>query len=460
MKSNYLLLVFLLLTVHVLKSQHKASHRKNKKDSTDIIHHIDPPEFNHGYILPITHSFSLNLPITRNGSGTGWLPDSSPMYGYMATSRKWLYMFHGNIFIRYNHQDITNRGSRGGEEIDAPNWIMGMGQRRVGERGLFRFSAMLSFDHFITGGNGYPLLFQTGETYKGQRLVDRQHPHDLFSELSIGYSHMVNLNTDVFFYLGYPGEPALGPVAFMHRVSSLNNPDALLGHHWQDATHITFGVATIGLRYKIFRIEASSFTGREPDEERYGFDKPRFDSYSFRVSINPNSNLAFQVSQGFLKNPEGLAEKEEVKRTTASIIYNFPLFPLLRRNYNFSSSLIWGFNNSSDGHKEHAVSFEPAFQLNKWAIYGRHEWFQKSSEELNIKQDHKQYNLQAYTVGLNYTLFRELGTNFTIGAQGTAYKNPDDLYSVYGKNPLSAEVYIRISPRVMNMANMNAHNRK
>ncbi|HYG38998.1 MAG TPA: hypothetical protein VD908_10275 [Cytophagales bacterium] len=444
MVNKVLLVMFFLSSVHLAKAQHEQHHKsqaesdQNEEDSA------------RGYVLPMSHAFSLTLPMSRNGSGTGWLPDSSPMYGYMLSHKKWVYMFHGNLFIRYNKQDITEKGSRGDEKIDAPNWLMGMGQRRVGERGLFRFSIMMSLDPLIAGGSGYPLLFQSGETYKGKKLVDRQHPHDLFSELSVGYSHRFDSNMDLFFYLGYPGEPALGPVAFMHRVSALNNPDALLGHHWQDATHITFGVATIGFRYKSLKIEGSSFTGREPDEERYGFDKPRFDSYSFMFSINPNSNLAFQASQGFLKNPEGLGDN--VKRTTASILYNFPLFPLIKKNYNFSTSLIWGYNNSGHNHQEHSISFEPAVQLNKWAIYGRHEWVQKSSEELDITlEEDKTFNIQAYTVGFNYTLVRHWNINFTLGTQGTFFKNPNDLYSIYGKNPLSAEVYLRINPSIMNM---------
>src|SRR3546814_9098938 len=144
-------------------------------------------------------------------------------------------MFHGNVFLRYNDQDITGKGSRGDNEFDAPNWLMGMGQRRVGEKGLFRFSAMFSLDELIGGGNGYPLLFQSGETFNGQPLVDRQHPHDFVSALSVGYTPRFSRDVDVFGYVGYPGEPTLGPVAFMHRPSPMHNPDPGLGHHWQAA---------------------------------------------------------------------------------------------------------------------------------------------------------------------------------------------------------------------------------
>ena len=261
--------------------RHKMSADSAHMDHMAMEHEMDSSR------APMSHSFSLNLPMNRNGSGTGWLPDASPMYGYMLHSKKWMFMMHGNVVLRYNNQDVGDKGERGEEKVDAPNWFMLMGQRRVGEKGLFHFNTMFSLDA-IFGGDGYPLLFQTGEAYKGRPLVDRQHPHDLFSELSVAYTQSFTKDIDAFVYFGLPGEPALGPVAFMHRPSAMNNPDAALGHHWQDATHITFGVATLGFRYKIFKIDGSVFTGREPDEYRYNFDKPKFDSYSYRLTANPS----------------------------------------------------------------------------------------------------------------------------------------------------------------------------
>ncbi len=163
-----------------------------------------------------------------------------------------------------------------------------------GTERIISFQHLISLDPFTVGGEGYPLLFQTGETYNNEPLVDRQHQHDLFSEVSVSYAHSLSPKSDLFVYVGYPGEPALGPVAFMHRPSALNNPDATLTHHWTDATHITFGVATLGFRYGNWKIEGSSFTGREPGENRYNFDKPRFDSWSGRLSYNPTEKWALQ----------------------------------------------------------------------------------------------------------------------------------------------------------------------
>jgi hypothetical protein len=403
-------------------------------------------------MIPMSHSFSLNLPMNRNGSGTGWLPDASPMYGYMVHSKKWMYMFHGNIFIRYNNQDIGDKGIRGDTKVDAPNWFMAMGQRKVGQKGLFHFNTMFSLDPLF-GGDGYPLLFQTGEAYNGKPLIDRQHPHDLFSELSIAYTQSFTKDVDAFVYLGYPGEPALGPVAFMHRPSSLNNPDASLGHHWQDATHITFGVATLGFRYKIFKVDGSLFTGREPDEARYGFDKPKFDSYSYRLTVNPCKTLSMQVSRAFIKSPEALEPDEDINRTTASATHSLPL---TGENHFLTSTFVWGYNDSGDDHQENSFTLESNLQLDRFAVYGRFENIEKSASELQLTdfEEHELFNVNALTLGLNYTILRQHNTNLAIGAQGTLYSADDRLDPTYGNNPKALEVYMRISPGLMNMGKM------
>ncbi len=437
-------------------------HDQPKKDTTKTktMDHskMDHSKMNHNEMAmdsmempPMSHSYSLNLPMNRNGSGTGWLPDAAPMYGYMVHSKKWMYMFHGNIFIRYNNQDIGNNGTRGDSKVDAPNWFMAMGQRRVGMKGLFHFNAMLSLDP-IFGGDGYPLLFQTGEAFEGKPLVDRQHPHDLFSEMSVAYTQSFTKDFDAFVYFGYPGEPALGPVAFMHRPSSLNNPDATLGHHWSDATHITFGVATIGFRYKIFKLDGSLFTGREPNEHRYDFDKPRFDSYSYRLTVNPCRTLSMQVSKAFINSPEELNPDEDIDRTTASVTHSLPL---TGENHFLTSNFVWGYNDSGPDHKENSFTLESNLQLDRLAVYGKYENVEKSAEELSLDlEEHEIFNISAVTLGANYTILRQLNTNFAIGAQGSIFMADDSLDPVYGKNPMSAEVYLRISPALMNMSNM------
>jgi hypothetical protein len=439
-------------TTKPAKSATGAARRTVAKDTAMLKHmHGDTSmRVEEGMDAPMTHAFSLSLPMSRNSSGTAWQPDATPMYGYMKMTKNWNLMFHSSVFLRYNHQDIFNKGVRSDsltDRFDAPNWVMVMANRRIKKRGLLALSVMLSADELVMGGNGYPLLFQSGESFNGKPLVDRQHPHDLVSGLSAAYTHMINKDIDLTVYLGYPGEPAIGPPAFMHRISSMNNPDAPLGHHWQDATHIVFGVATLGLRYKILKFEFSNFTGREPGENRYNFDKPRFDSWSYRFLVNPTDNFAIQFSQAFIKSPEAVEPEENTTRTTASILHSV----ILGEKRHLTSSVVWGMNQLWEHRPEHSILLESNLQINKTAVYGRYEAIQKSAHELKIDQQPGElYLINALTAGASYNFLHAFNTNFRIGVQGSTFIVPSKLHALYGKLPLSAEIYIHVLPINMN----------
>ncbi|MBN8568040.1 MAG: hypothetical protein J0M18_00295 [Ignavibacteria bacterium] len=452
-----LILIFLPFLSSIAFAQHDHHHDgsdSTKAEKDTMIMNIpmnmgDTVISNHSVTdMSMSHSYSLSLPMNRNGSGTAWLPDVSPMDGYTIHSNNWMLMFHGNIFLRYTSTNINNIGKVESSMWDAPNWFMGIAQRKIGTDGLFKFSLMMSFDRLTEGGDGYPLLFQSGETWKGKPIVNRQHPHDLFSELSIAYTQRINKDIDITGYFGLPGEPALGPVAFMHRVSSSNNPDAPLSHHWQDATHITFGVGTLGIRLNIFRIEGSIFSGREPDENRYNFDKPTFDSYSYRFSMNPNRNFAIQFSQGFIKSPEILEPNVNITRTTASVIHSYNFM----KNCKLNTTIAWGVNNKGSDHNEHSILAESNLGLSKANIYGRYELVQKDPEELDLTgfEHDRKFNINAFTIGGNYKLTKVENVEVVVGIQGSLYIIPSDLEEEYGKNPLSAQIYIRLSPPFMN----------
>ena len=395
--------------------------------------------------MNMSHSFSRNLPMSRDGSGTSWMPDASPMYAYMIMKEKTMIMLHGNIFLRYTNQDIFNKGSRGGSGFSAPNWFMSMLQKPVGKKGLVMTRVMISLDPLTVGGHGYPLLFQSGETYKGAPLIDHQHPHDLFSELGIGYTQELNKNSDVFGYIGYPGEPALGPPAFMHRISAMNNPDAPLGHHWQDATHITFGVASLGFRYKNLKIEGSAFKGREPNENRYNLDKITINSYSYRISVNPSAHWALQFSQGFIKSPELSEPGVDVVRTTASVLFS----KKISDNNQYDAAFVWGYNDKSDGHKEHSVLLENNHRIKKNTLYSRYEFIQKSAEELNLESlfNDSEFNIHVITAGYNHMIFAAQYFDFLGGLQGSINFPPRPLQNLYGKTPLAVEVYLQFKPK-------------
>ena len=396
-----------------------------------------------GEEMKMSSSFSLNLPMNRDGSGTSWQPDQSPMMMYMIMDGNTAYMFHGAVFLRYTSQDITKESNRGGSKFDAPNMMMFMMTHKLSDKDLFSFNSMFSLDP-ITDKTGYPLLFQTGESYQGVPLVDRQHPHDLFAEMAVNYTHSFTKDIDVNTYFGYPGEPALGPVVFMHRLSAMNDPDASLAHHWQDASHITFGVGTLGFRYDIVKVEGSIFTGREPDENRYNFDKPTFDSYSYRISTNPNGNFSLQFSQGFIKSPEALEPDINIVRTTASVIHT----KLLKHGKFIANSLVWGMNHSSNGKVLNSILFESNLKLAPISFYTRYEFVQKDADELQLFQfsNNPTFNINAFTLGINKVLFTQFKTDISLGIQGTINFPDANLKTIYGNNPLAAEVYIKLAP--------------
>lgn len=401
--------------------------------------------------MRMNSQFSLDVPMSRDGSGTSWVPDETPAYAYMMHNGSWMTMIHGSIFARYNNQDLFNAGSRGGKKVDAPDWFMVMTQHKVGSGGLFAINTMFSFDPFLVGPGGYPLLYQTGESYKGKKLVDIQHPHDLFAELSVAYTQKVAKDADISASFGYPGEPALGPPVFMHRLSAMNDPDAPLGHHYQDATHITFGVATLGFRIKDVKLEGSVFTGREPDEFRYNFDAMRFDSYSVRLSYNPSKEWALQVSNGWIHSPEADEPLQNVDRFTASAIHT----KMLNDDSYIATTLVYGQNHFSDNGKTlPSVLLEHSFQWHSTAIYGRYEFVEKDADELDLTGEfpaNPNFNINAITLGVNRILSTFKGTNLTGGVQATANISPAPLQPLYGSAPIGFEVYIRINPSLMRM---------
>ena len=397
--------------------------------------------------MKMNSQYSLDVPMSRDGSGTSWVPDETPMYAYMIHGKKWMTMIHGSFFLRYNKQDLFNSGSRGGKKFDAPNWLMAMTQRPVGKNGLFSINTMFSFDPFLVGPGGYPLLFQTGESYKGKKLVDIQHPHDLFAELSVNYTQRVAKDADVSLSFGYPGEPALGPPVFMHRLSAMNDPDAPLTHHYADATHITFGTSTLGFRYKDIKLEGSIFTGREPDEFRYNFDAMRFDSYSVRLSYNPSKEWALQVSNGWIYSPESAEPQQNVDRFTASAIYT----KMLDDDSYIATTMVYGQNHFSDNHKTlPSVLLESSWQMHKTAVYGRYEYVQKDADELDLTDNYPlnpNFTINALTLGVNRVLATVAKTNLTAGIQSTLNVSPSELKTLYGSAPVGFEVYLRITPR-------------
>src|SRR5215470_8799188 len=138
----------------------------------------------------------------------------------------WQFMQDGVVFVMFNDQS----GPRGGTDFVAPSWWMGMLMRNT-KRGTVTLTGMYSLDPALVGTDGYHELFQAGEVFEGRPLVDRQHPHDLFMQMSASWRFGLSSSTSLTLTGAPVGAPALGPVPYMHRASSFDNPITPLTHH-------------------------------------------------------------------------------------------------------------------------------------------------------------------------------------------------------------------------------------
>ena len=166
-----------------------------------------PSQEGHEMHMEMHSSIDLAEPMSREGSGTSWLPDSSPMYARMFMFDDNMLMLHGAIFPRYTN--VSTR--RGDDRIDAPNWFMAMFSHPLGDSAQFGARLMMSLDPLTEGGRGYPLLFQSGESWNGEPLHDRQHPHDLFDELSFSLSQKFEHDLSALHLFRLPGRTGARP---------------------------------------------------------------------------------------------------------------------------------------------------------------------------------------------------------------------------------------------------------
>lgn len=393
---------------------------------------------------PMEHGGFLGIPHGREGSGTAWLPSSSPIFAWhVPLGGSWGLMFHGNLFAGLDAQGTD----RGATEAFSVNWAMAMLQGRLGP-GQLALRTMFSAEPWTVANGGYPLLLQTGETFEGEPLHDRQHPHDLFMELAASYALQLGRDFALSLYAGLPGEPAIGPVAYPHRISAYFNPAAPIGHHWQDATHITFGVLTLGAFTKNVRLEASAFNGREPNENRTGIDTPRLDSFSARLQFALGEDWVGQISSARLNEPESLHPGENITRSTASIGWNVPL----TEGGNVAATAVWGANYlegelTSSGLIEASVLFPGE----RFVAFGRTELIQKSAEELVVPGDDV-FLLGDVSLGgiVEFPEARVIVPG--IGAAGTLSVIPGDLEPFYGTRvPLGLFVFVHLRPPLSQM---------
>jgi len=410
--------------------------------------HEGPPA-EHQHEMPMDHEpergmdhgaikTPLGIPETREASGTSWQPESTPMFMWHAMAGSWSLGLHTNVFAGYDDK----ASDRGDDKFVSINWIMGMARHRLGD-GDVTLRTMLSLEPFTVGKEGYPLLLQTGETVDGTPLHDRQHPHDLFMEVAARVREPVGDTFGVELYVAPSGEPAIGPPAFPHRFTAFADPLAPLGHHWEDSTHISFGVLTAGVFTRTVKLEGSWFNGREPDEDRYGFDLRTPDSVAARFTVNPTADTSAQVSWARLDSPEALEPDVSVQRATASMMWNHK-----RGDHDLSLLGLFGHNGPSMGPATNAGLAEGAMMLaGEHTIFTRAELLEKTGHDLALpaEMDDRTFGMASFSAGYVYDATRLADVVPGIGFVATVDAIGADLGSFYGtRTPWGGMVFVRL----------------
>ena len=377
-------------------------------------------------------------------SGTDAQPNSTPAEMLMGRKGNWMLMFHGEAFLN----QLQQTGPRGADKFFSTNWFMPMAQRKIGARGTLTLRTMLSLEPATVTRERYPELFQQGETAFGRPIVDGQHPHDFLMELAGMYDYHLSENTLLSFYAAPVGDPALGPPAYPHRASASEDPMAQLGHHLQDSSHIADDVITVGISHGVFRVEASGFHGREPDEHRWNIDAGKIDSWAARMTANPGQNWSLQYSIGKITSPEGLFPNEDLRRMTASLIYNLPI-----HKGNWASMALWGRNESpQDGNVGNGYLLESTLRfLDKNNVWTRVETVDRTNQLLSGETflppnftERYFTRVQAYTAGYDRNLGDVPHLSVALGAQLTCYGLPPLLQPIYGSHPIGFVAFLRL----------------
>jgi hypothetical protein len=396
------------------------------------------------------HAAAESLFAARDASGTAWLPATTEMYGLHRRTGPWELMGHGNVFLQFLHEAANDH--RGASQAGSINWLMGMARRELGA-GRLGLRAMFSLEPATIGGCGYPDLLATGELCDGGSIHDRQHQHDLLMEIAGEYERPLRGDLRWQLYAGLAGEPALGPVAYPHRLSAMPNPLAPIAHHWLDASHITFGVVTTGVFTRRWKAEVSLFNGREPDENRWDLDLAALDSFAGRISFAPVEDVVLQVSAAHLQEAEsgeGGLPRVDVDRVTASLTYH----RRVGTQNLWASTLAWG-RNEEEGVGSHAVLIETSLaRAERDVWFGRFEIAAKSAHDLDVHdiEGHELLTVGKLQGGYTRYLATARGLRFGLGGHVSAGLVPEALELDYGSRAnVGVGIFLTVGPAAHKM---------
>ena len=210
----------------------------------------------------------LGISMDRMGSGTTWIPDAVTLPSRHIMAGSWELMLHGFVLLSTTSRAVRAATISSARSTGGCSWRVALSpvdnSRRVPcSASTLRRSAAAAIR----------CSCRRAKTYAGSRCTTGSIRTISGWSSARCTSGRVTRSLACSCTLRLRANRRSGPVAFMHRPSAMDNPVAPLGHHWQDATHISFGVLTAGLFGRQWKLEGSLFNGREPNEKRWDFDR-------------------------------------------------------------------------------------------------------------------------------------------------------------------------------------------
>jgi hypothetical protein len=230
-----------------------------------------------------------------------------------------------------------------------------------------------------------------------------------------------------------------------------------------DSTHVTFGVVTTGWVHRNWKLEASRFRGREPDQNRWDIETGKLDSTAARLSWNPTSHWSLQTSWAHVISPEALTPKIDETRMTTSATYA-RAFGVAG---SFSATFVAGQKRFTGGYASAAELIEAEFKPNRnWTVFGRAE--QLESDALGDVTGHSHAThvhlipvlivvntVQKASVGVIHDW--RVGDHLKLGVGGlvstintpnalnfVTNATPDGVKTGYGNHPTGAMAFLRL----------------
>ncbi|MDR3608595.1 MAG: hypothetical protein P4M08_14625 [Oligoflexia bacterium] len=360
-------------------------------------------------------------------------------------------MLHGNVF----GTRIWEEGPRGRDAYASTSMVMGDLGTSIGDRHYLNVDVMATAEKWTFPDQGYPQFLQIGETnQQGVPFIDAQHPHSS-PIMGLTLSDTIALGADrnylkVFF--APRGEATDGPVAFMHRVTGMANPDVPLGHHiGQDVGHISSTVIGASIKLDKTRIELSTYHGAEPEPENVDLPIGVPDSVSVRLIEDLFPGWSAMVSAARVDSPEPDQPSVLFENRYSASVYSQVSFGA---EWSFYNTLIYGAVTQYDSAPV-LSSFGEEFLLkgDRPRIWGRFEVLQRTSAELEIPgalHPNDGQWVAAATLGYTHRMasihFDEQGDGIELGLGGSVTKDfvPGDFIGAYGGNPWSGKIFLQL----------------